>query len=67
MESTAWKAKSINRGLEIKQLKKRIKELTQSRESWKEKYMRSKSRTDVLEARLKKTRELIAAILLPEQ
>jgi molecular chaperone GrpE (heat shock protein) len=33
-----WKSKSVKRNAENKELKKRIKELKSSRESWKSKY-----------------------------
>ena len=37
METADWKKKSLQRSRENKQLKKRIKELTTSRDEWKEK------------------------------
>ncbi len=40
--SIDWKAKSIKRGKEAKALNKRIRELTLSRDNWKNKYLRSK-------------------------
>lgn len=33
-----WKSKAVSRNAEIKELKKRIKEITLGRESWKAKY-----------------------------
>lgn len=33
-----WKSKAVRRNAENKELKKRIKELTASRDAWKEKY-----------------------------
>jgi len=33
-----WKAKAVKRNAETKELKKRIKEITNGRESWKAKY-----------------------------
>ena len=35
MEATDWKAKSMQKTKEIKSLKKRVKELTDSRDNWK--------------------------------
>ncbi|HEY5392434.1 MAG TPA: hypothetical protein VIJ57_09990 [Hanamia sp.] len=64
MEALVWKVKSIERAAESKQLKKRIKELTHSRNVWKQKSIEHKSRADFLEKSLKKTKELISAILL---
>jgi len=40
-----WKEKAIKKSAEIKALKKRIKELTFSRNSWKEKYKTNKVKT----------------------
>ena len=37
-----WKSKAVSRNAEIKELKKRIKELKASRNAWKEKYMGKK-------------------------
>lgn len=37
-----WKSKAVDRNAEIKELKKRIKELSRSRNSWKEKYKEKK-------------------------
>ncbi len=64
METVAWKRSSIQRAAENKQLKKRIKELMHSRNVWKQKSIDHKSRADFLEKSLKKTKELISAILL---
>lgn len=63
METIAWKTSSLKRAAENKQLKKRIKELTHSRDVWKQKSIEHKSRADFLEKRVKKTKELISAIL----
>lgn len=37
-----WKTRAKDRRIEIKELKKRIKELTTSRDEWKVKYMNQK-------------------------
>ena len=62
METTDWKEKALQRTLENKQLKKRIKELKNSRDSWKEKSVEHKLRADKMEFNLKKTRKLIEKI-----
>lgn len=62
MENTIWKAKSIERTKENKELKKRIIELKLSRDSWKEKYILIKSRSNALENSLKKTKKSIEII-----
>jgi len=49
MEVNIWKAKSLERTKENKELKKRIIELKTSRDSWKEKSIMNKSRCDLLE------------------
>ncbi len=64
MEAVTWKISSMHRAAENKQLNKRIKELTHSRDVWKQKSIDHKSRADFLEKSLKKTKELINAILL---
>jgi hypothetical protein len=62
MENTIWKAKSIERTKENKELKKRIIELKLSRDSWKEKYILIKNRSNALENSLKKTKKSIEMI-----
>lgn len=63
MEDNIWKAKSIERTKENKELKKRIIELKLSRDSWKEKSIMNKSRCLALENSLKKTKSLIEKIV----
>jgi hypothetical protein len=50
MEKTNWKSKAMEYACEKKRLKKRIKELTISRDDWKEKSISHKARADKLEA-----------------
>lgn len=52
MESTDWKSRSLQRSIETKQLKKKIKELTISRDDWKVKSISHKERADKLEVDL---------------
>jgi len=47
-----WKARAIDRRMENKALKKRIKELQVSRDGWKGKYMRIKEDTVVCQSEL---------------
>ena len=54
MEGTDWKAKSIKKTKENKELKKRLIEVKSSRDSWKEKSMANKARCTALENSLKK-------------
>lgn len=54
MEPIDWKSKSIQRSKENKQLKKTVKELKISRDSWKIKSIAHKYRADKLEEDLKK-------------
>ena len=48
MATTDWKAKATEYAREKKQLKKRIREITKSRDEWKEKSMRYKVLADHL-------------------
>ena len=64
MEGHIWKAKSLERTKENKELKKRITELKTSRDSWKQKSIANKLRCDLLEKSLKKTKNLIEKIVL---
>jgi hypothetical protein len=63
METTDWKAKSIQRSKDNKQLKKKIKELTISRDDWKIKSISNKSRADKFEADIKKVKEKLNVII----
>lgn len=63
METTDWKAKSIQRSKDNKQLKKKIKELTISRDEWKVKSISHKSRADKLESDLKKVKDKLNGII----
>jgi hypothetical protein len=50
MVTTDWKSKATQYACDKKRLKKRIKELTISRDDWKEKSTIHKARADKLEA-----------------
>ena len=54
MATTNWKGKATEYARDRKRLKKRIKELTKSRDEWKEKSLRHKERADNLASDLKK-------------
>lgn len=41
-----WKTKAVDRSAHIKELKKRINEITQSRDNWKERYKEKKSESE---------------------
>ena len=62
MAKTDWKSKASAQAQNNKQLKKRIKELTKSRDEWKEKSIRHKSRADKLESDLKKLKNRLIEI-----
>ncbi|VAX19218.1 hypothetical protein MNBD_IGNAVI01-1890, partial [hydrothermal vent metagenome] len=47
-----WKPRAIERRLENKELKKRIKELTHSRDNWKTKCMHTKGQNKLYENEL---------------
>ena len=63
METTDWKAKSIQRSKDNKQLKKKIKELIISRDEWKVKSISHKLRADKLESDLKKVKDNLNGII----
>jgi len=63
MEQKDWKDKAIKRSKEIKQFKKKIKELTISREEWKAKSISHKNRADKLAADLKKIKDKMNEIM----
>jgi F0F1-type ATP synthase assembly protein I len=48
MVKTDWKSKATEYALDKKSLKKRIKELTKSRDEWKDKSIHHKARADKL-------------------
>ena len=57
MTKTDWKSKAIEKTRENKQLKKRIKELTKSRDEWKAKSIHHKSRAGKPVSDLKKLKD----------
>jgi chromosome segregation ATPase len=63
MTGTDWKSKAASSSAEKKQMSKRIKELTKSRDEWKAKSMRHKSRADKLESDLKKLKDRLTEII----
>jgi len=58
-----WKDRAIDRRYENKYLKKRIKELTQSRDNWKEKHKAVKDQKELLEIELKNIKKKLSNIL----
>lgn len=62
-EPNFWKERAIARRLENKELSKRRKELTQSRNNWKEKYTKQKDRADRLEHELELIKKKLNDIL----
>jgi hypothetical protein len=63
MVKTDWKSKATEYSLDRKRLKKRIKEVTVSRDQWKDKSMRHKVRADKLESDLKKLKSKLTEII----
>jgi hypothetical protein len=63
LNNADWKQKSIKRGKEAKALNKRIRELTVSRDSWKDKYTESKKQCIVWENELNKIKKKLNEIL----
>jgi len=63
MEVSDLKSKLTQRAKDNKQLKKKIKELTISRDEWKVKSISHKSRADKLAADLKKVKDKLNEII----
>ena len=63
METVDWKAKAILRSKELKQLKKKIKELTISRDKWKKKSIAHKNRADKFATDQKKIKDKLNGII----
>jgi hypothetical protein len=57
-----WKVRAIDRRLENKALKKRIKELTISRDGWRKRAVNSKSENDILLSKLNSIKKKINQI-----
>lgn len=62
-DNLIWKQRAIERRLENKELNKRRKELTTSRDNWKHKYMQQKQRTSQLEKELERIKKKLNEIL----
>ena len=58
-----WKSKSVRRNAENKELKKRIKELINSRDGWKEKYKKKRDASDLLSKEIEAIQKKIEKIL----
>lgn len=58
-----WKSRAIERREENKALKKRIKEITQSRDNWKNKYKDTKIQKDLYESELNKIKKKLNEII----
>jgi len=63
MVKTDWKSKATEYALEKKFLKKRIKELTKSRNEWKDKSIRHKARADKFEFDIKKIKDKLIELV----
>jgi len=63
MLESDWKVRAIDRRLENKRLKKKCKELTTSRDGWKEKAIRRKADISVLSKQLSAVKKNIQKII----
>ena len=63
MAKIDWKSKAGEYALDKKSLKKRIKEVTKSRDEWKEKSIRHKTRADKLESDIKKIKDRLIELV----
>jgi len=65
MVKTDWKRKATEYALDKKKLKKRIKEVTVSRDEWKEKSISHKARADALEDEFNKIKKKLSELVIP--
>lgn len=63
MENDFWRQKAVKRRAELKELGKRRKELYNSRENWKNKYIAQKQRADLLEKELNSIKKKLNDII----
>jgi len=63
MSKTDWKSKCMENAREKKRLNKKIKELTLSRDQWKEKSIGHKARADKLEFDFKKLKNKLIEVV----
>ncbi len=63
MLESDWKVRAISRRLKNKKLKKKCKELTISRDGWKEKAIKRKADIDVLNKQLSAVKKNIQKII----
>jgi len=63
MTKTDWKRKATEYARDKKLLNKRIREVTKSRDEWREKSIRHKSRADKFEADIKKIKNKLSELL----
>jgi hypothetical protein len=63
MVKTDWKSKATSNARDKKQLNKRVREITRSRDDWKAKSIAHKARADKLEADLKKLKNKLTEII----
>jgi len=66
MVQTDWKSKATEYARDKKRLKKRIKELTISRDEWKEKSINHKARADKLEVDFNKIKKKLIELAEPQ-
>lgn len=64
MENESWRQKAVDRRAEIKELNKRRKELNNSREKWKGKYLEQKQRADLLSKELDSIKKKLNKIII---
>ena len=62
MVKTDWKSKATEYAVDKKRLKKRIKELTISRDEWKEKSISHKAHADKLDAEFNKIKKKLTEL-----
>lgn len=63
MANINWETRAKDRRIENKALKKRIKELTYSRDSWKNKYIQTKSSLQAVQKKVETVKKNVQQIL----
>jgi len=66
MVKTDWKKKATDYALDKKRLNKRNREITASRDGWKEKAIQQKARADKFEAELNKIKKKLIEMTNPQ-
>jgi shikimate kinase len=64
MSNIDWETRAKERRLENKELKKRIKELTHSRDAWKDKFMKQKAVNNEMQKKMEIVKKNVQQIIM---